>query len=124
MAKKILVADDSIVIVAMMKAALEKEGFEVITAYDGEEALQKIESEFPDLIILDIMMPKMDGYTVNLKLKEDEKTKDIPVIISTGKGQMREVFRMDEKSKIHSYLEKPFPLPVLVDTVKKVFYAK
>ncbi|MCK4824853.1 response regulator, partial [bacterium] len=69
----------------------------------------------------DIMMPKMDGYTVNLKLKENMKTKDIPVIISTGKGQMREVFRMDEKSKIVGYLEKPFPLPVLIDTVKKVF---
>jgi DNA-binding response OmpR family regulator len=121
MAKKVLIADDSAVIVQMMKNALTAEGFEVITASDGEEVLLKAENNPPDLFILDIMMPKLDGYTLNRKLKENDLTKDIPVIISTGKGQMREVFRMDEKSKIEGYLEKPFPLSVLVETVKKVF---
>ncbi|MFH1784088.1 MAG: response regulator [bacterium] len=118
MTKKILIADDSLVIVQMMKSALETQGYEVVTAMDGEEALQKATSEHPDLIILDIMMPKMDGYTVNLRLKEMPDTKETPVIISSGKGQMRELFRMDEKSKIAGYLEKPFPLSLLVDTIK------
>ena len=66
------------------------------------------------------MMPKMDGYTVNLKLKEDEKTKDIPVIIITGKGQTRELFKQKDKAKVDGFLEKPFTIDVLKNEIKRV----
>lgn len=120
MAIKVLVGEDSKLIVTMMEQALKEQGYEVITAFDGEEVLAKATSELPALIILDIMMPKLDGYSVTLKLKENNKTKDIPILISSAKGQMREVFRLDERTKIVGYLEKPFTISAFVTEVNKI----
>lgn len=82
----ILVADDNTVIVKILKTFLEQESFKVITAYDGQEALDKVSQKKPDLILLDIGMPKINGYLVCKKLKDDIKTKDIPIIMLTVKG--------------------------------------
>jgi CheY-like chemotaxis protein len=79
--QKILIADDDIALVEIYKAKLEESFFEVITAYDGEEALQKARDQRPDLILLDMVMPKKDGDEVLLELKNDPLTADIPVII-------------------------------------------
>ena len=119
MKKKILVAEDEKDVVFVIRTALEKD-YEIVEAFDGKQALEKAKKEPPNLIILDIMMPEIDGYTVNQKLKEDEKTKDIPVIIITGKGHVRQFFEDKKKAKIDGYLEKPFSLKMLVKSIEKI----
>ena len=77
---KILVVDDEIYIVHILDFSLGMEGYEVLTALDGEQALEKARTEHPDLIVLDIMMPKLDGYETCKLLKGDDSTRNIPVI--------------------------------------------
>ena len=84
MAKKILVVDDNKEVVDLLYKFLSKEGFEVLTAIDGESALALAKRSLPDLIILDVMMPGMDGGAVMEKIREDEKLRDIPVVFLTG----------------------------------------
>ena len=81
---KILVVDDEVYIVHILDFSLRMEGYEVITALDGEQALERVKSDHPDLIVLDIMMPKLDGYETCKALKSNDETKDIPVIVSTS----------------------------------------
>lgn len=82
--KKILIVDDDLTLREMYEERLKYDGFIVIGASDGEEAISKTISELPDLILLDVMMPKMNGIDVMRKLREDEKTKNIPIIILTA----------------------------------------
>ncbi len=103
---KILVCDDEKDVVELISFLLEKDGYAVVTAKNGREALEVVAKEIPDLILLDVMMPEMDGYTVQTRLQEDPKTKNIPIIILTAKGQMRDVFAMS--SNVAAYMEKPF----------------
>ncbi len=84
----ILVVDDNRSVVRIIQVLLQKEGFEVLTAFDGLEALQKAQEEKPDLIILDVVMPKMDGYEVCRLLQDDPDTAAIPVLMLTVKGQV------------------------------------
>ena len=120
MSKKILIVDDERDIVTIIKFALEKEGYEIGEAYDGLEALAKVNSCKPDLILLDIMMPKMDGHSVNLKLKERLETAGIPVIVITGKGQLKELIQSRQDLAISAYLEKPFTVATLIATIKEI----
>ena len=83
---KILVVDDETYIVELVKFNLEKEGFKVIVAYDGVSALEQVKAESPDLIVLDIMLPNMDGLEVCHTLKQDENFNSIPIIMLTAKG--------------------------------------
>ena len=82
MAKKILVVDDEKPISDIVKFNLDKEGYDVVTAYDGEEALKKVESESPDLILLDLMLPKIDGLEVARQIRKEH---DTPIIMLTAK---------------------------------------
>lgn len=118
--KKILIADDEVDITFVIQVALEKEGFEVVVANDGVQAFEKIKEIKPDLVVLDIMMPKMDGQSLNTKLKESEETKSIPVIIITGRGQMKEFFSNQTGGQVADYMEKPFPVKKLTDKIKEV----
>lgn len=121
MTKKIvLVSDDVEETLELLKYSLEIAGYEVITAKDGEEALKKAQAIKPDLMILDIVMPKIDGYTVNSKLRESEGTKNIPVVISTTRGLMSKMFSSDGKTKIDSFLEKPYTVEDLWSKVKEI----
>ena len=86
MAKKILVCDDEPYILMALTDAVEMEGYECVTAINGKEALQKARETHPDLIMLDIMMPFMDGFEVCRELKADASTRDIPVIMLTAKS--------------------------------------
>lgn len=79
--KRILVIEDEHALAYMMRIRLEKNGYEVVLAYDGEEGLQKVAAERPDLILLDIILPLVDGWTVCTTLKADPKTKDIFIIV-------------------------------------------
>jgi two-component system alkaline phosphatase synthesis response regulator PhoP/two-component system response regulator VicR len=120
MAKKILAVDDERHIVRLVQVNLERQGYEVVTAFDGKEALEKVQSEQPDLIVLDVMMPYMDGFEVLQNLKRDPSTRDIPVIMLTAKAQDADVFR-GWQSGVDCYLTKPFNPMELIAFVKRIF---
>lgn len=116
---KILVVDDEKAIVDVIRTNLEYEGYDVVTAYDGLEALEKVDQEKPDLVILDIMMPKLDGYEVLQALRGQPETQDIPVIVLTAYpsdiGAMA-AFRHD----VDSYLSKPFQPEEMISLVERI----
>jgi CheY-like chemotaxis protein len=119
--KKILVVDDEVELVELVKLRLEANGYEVVMANSGLEGLSKASSESPNLIVLDIGMAEMDGYTVLQKLKEDEKTKDIPVIMLTAYAKMQSLFEMEG---ISDYIVKPFDPQDFLARVDKVLKKK
>lgn len=120
MPKKILAVDDEKHIVKLVQVNLERHGYEVITAYDGKEALQKVEEERPDLVVLDVMMPYMDGFEVLQNLRRNPSTRDIPVIMLTAKAQDADVFH-GWQSGVDCYLTKPFNPMELISFVKRIF---
>lgn len=105
--KRILVVDDEAMLVDMVRIRLEANGFEVISAGDGQAGLEKAKKEKPDLIILDLMMPKMDGYKVCALLKKDARYSKIPIIIFTAKVQDDDR-KMGEEVGADAYFTKPF----------------
>lgn len=116
--KKILVVDDEPHIVETLKDRLEFAGYTIVTACDGEEGLKKAKEEKPDLILLDILMPKIDGYNFLRILKLDEDIKDIPVIMLTAKADMKGLFAPEG---IVGYVTKPFDQKELLDKIEKIF---
>jgi two-component system alkaline phosphatase synthesis response regulator PhoP len=113
---RILVVDDEIYIVHILDFSLGMEGYEVVTALDGEEGLQKAIEFKPDLIVLDIMMPKMDGYETCKALKADERTKNIPVILLSAKGRNVDM-QTGYDVGADEYITKPFSPRKLVDRI-------
>ena len=120
--KKILVVDDDPNIVKLIKARLEANNYAVITAEDGEECMQKLSSEKPNLILLDILMPKADGYNVLIGMKEIKALTGeipiVPVIVLTALSDPR-VKNMIEKEEIKDYIVKPFEAEELLAKIKK-----
>lgn len=114
--QKILVVDDEPDIVETLKFRLESEGYEVVTAYNGLEALNKARNEKPDLIVLDIMLPKMDGYQVCRLLKFDERYSGIPVLMLTAKTQETDKIT-GLKTGADEYMMKPFDAKELIRTI-------
>jgi len=116
---RILVVDDEIYIVHILDFSLGMEGYEVVTALDGEQALEKARAEKPDLIVLDIMMPKLDGYETCKRLKADPETKDVPVILLSAKGR-----NVDQKVGFEvgadDYITKPFSPRKLVERINAI----
>jgi len=119
MGKKVLIADDESHIVNILKFNLKKAGFDVITAGNGEEALNMISNEMPDLIICDVMMPKVTGFEVCQKVKNDENLKKIPFILLTAKGQDVDKDAGFKYGADH-YLTKPFSPKSIVDKVSEI----
>lgn len=115
--KKILVVEDDLVTQRMLSARLEITGYDVITASDGEEALNKARKENPDLLILDLMLPKMTGYEVCRMLKFDDKYKKIPIIILSSLDQQDEREKA-VKAGADTYVIKPFDLELLLVKIK------
>jgi len=114
---KVLVVDDEEYIQHILNFSFGAEGYDVVTAADGEEAIKKAKSEKPDIIVLDIMMPKMDGYEACKRLKTDPSTKSIPVILLTAKG--REVDRkLGAQAGADDYVVKPFSPGRLIERVE------
>ena len=118
--KKILVVDDERHIVRLVQVNLERAGHQVVSAFDGKEALKKVDSEKPNLIVLDVMMPHMDGFEVLKRLRANADTKNIPVIMLTAKAQDADVFR-GWASGVDCYLTKPFNPMELLTFVKRIF---
>jgi DNA-binding response OmpR family regulator len=106
MMKKILAVDDQIHIVRLIEVNLSKE-YTVITAADGEEGMRKARQERPDLIILDVVMPKKDGFSVLAELKADPQLRQIPVIMLTVKAQNSDIVRGLHEG-VEYYMPKPF----------------
>jgi len=104
---KILIVDDAVDTVELLKKRLRFEGYDTAEAYDGEEGLKLVAEYNPDLIILDVIMPKLDGYEVCQRLKSDENTKYIPILMLTAKGEVEDKVKGLDIGTDH-YLAKPF----------------
>lgn len=119
MSKKVLVVDDQPHIVRLIQVNLEKEGFQVATAGDGVEGLQRAHEIEPDLVILDVIMPRKDGFQLLRDLKADERFAETPVIMLTVKTHNADIVE-GLKEGAELYLPKPFHPKELVSLVKRV----
>jgi two-component system, OmpR family, alkaline phosphatase synthesis response regulator PhoP len=117
--KRILIVDDEKDLVYGVSLQLETSGFEVLVAYDGQEGLDKARKEKPDLIILDLMLPKIDGFKVCRMLKFDEKYKKIPIILFTVRAQESDKQTAAEVCA-DAYITKPFEPQVLLDKIEEL----
>jgi DNA-binding response OmpR family regulator len=115
--KKILVVDDEVDLVETVRFPLEMEGFDVLVSYNGEDALSQARKEKPDLIILDLMLPKLDGYKVCRLLKFDERYKHIPILMLTAKTQEKDKI-LGKETGADEYITKPFEMDYLMEKVK------
>jgi len=117
--KRILIVDDEAEIVKAVQIRLEHEGYDVLVASDGQEGLDKAKTESPDLVILDVMLPKLDGFEVCRFLKFDQKYKKIPVIILTARAQ-----KIDEDTSrqvgADAYIAKPFDRGAVIAKIKEL----
>lgn len=114
--KCILLVDDEVDLLEMVRFRLEASGFAVLTASDGQEALDIARKERPSLIILDLMLPKIDGYKVCRMLKFDEKYKMIPIILFTARAQETDK-KIGEEVGADAYIVKPFEPKALLDKI-------
>ncbi len=117
--RRILIADDDPVILRLIQVNLELEGYQVLTANNGEEALATALAEHPDLVILDIMMPRLDGYQTCERLKESEDTRGIPVVFLSAKAQQTDIDK-GRSYGVQDYLTKPFDPSELLDVVERL----
>jgi DNA-binding response OmpR family regulator len=117
--KRILIVDDEEDILEVLKFRLEANDYEVMTASDGQEGLNKARSEKPDLMILDLMLPKIDGYKVCRMLKFDETYKSIPIIMVTAKSQQKDE-DLGREMGADAYVMKPFEPEILLDKIREL----
>lgn len=117
--KRILLVEDEKDMAYAVTLQLEAKGYEVITASDGREGLDKAHTRKPDLIILDLMLPKLDGYKVCRMLKFDNKYKDIPIILFTARAQESDK-KTGKEVGADAYITKPFEPSVLLGTISEL----
>lgn len=118
MPSKILIVDDEVHLARILQFTLEHAGFEVRTAFDGKEALEQAKKERPDLVILDLMLPIIDGYKVCNILKNDEEFKTVPIIILSARDLSRE--DLEEPISADLYMEKPFNTGTLIEKISEL----
>jgi DNA-binding response OmpR family regulator len=118
--KRILCIEDDVDMLDLFRVLLTRHGYIVQGVTKGEEGLEAIRTEKPDLIILDIMMPVMDGWQVYQQMKADENTRDIPTIVVTAKSQLIDKVLGLEIAKVDDYIGKPFSPQELLDSIAKV----
>ena len=116
--RTILIVDDEQDIVEALRFSLEMEGFQCLTSYDGVDGLKKAKEENPDLILLDVMLPKIDGYRICRLLKFDEKYRHIPIIMLTARTQERDI-STGKETGANEYVTKPFEMDTLIGLVKQ-----
>ena len=115
--KKILIVDDEVDLVETVRFPLEMEGYHVLVSYNGEDALNQARKENPDLILLDLMLPKLDGYKVCRLLKFDDRYKHIPILMLTAKTQEKDKI-LGMETGANEYITKPFEMDDLLKKVK------
>jgi two-component system response regulator VicR len=121
---RILYIEDEPEMIELTRMVLEREGFEVLGAMGGNEGLEKIKQEKPDLILLDLMMPEMDGWEVYRRIKVDKDLANIPIIIVTAKTQSVDKALGLHVAKVDDYITKPFGPQDIVDSVQRVLARK
>ena len=121
--KRILLVDDEVDFVEVLRVRLEDSNYEVIVAYDGEEGLERAERDQPDLIILDVILPKISGFDVCRKLKIDENFKNIPIIMLTAKFQANDA-KFGMAMGADAYITKPFEPRVLLEKMRELLDKK
>jgi len=119
---RILVVDDEPLIVKMLARHLEEEGFAVLTAADGREGLLKARAETPDLILLDLILPKLNGYEVCTMLKQDSRYQHIPIVMLTAKAHDKDE-QLGKACGANLYLRKPFQMPPLLEHLRAMMRA-
>ncbi len=120
---KVMVIDDEPDIVKLVKISLEMANFEVVEAFSGKECLSKTQTIVPDLFLLDIMMPEMNGYEVCQQLKTQERTKHVPVVMLTAKGQKGDA-EQGLKVGADDYIIKPFDPYELGEQIREILQQK
>lgn len=119
---KILLVDDEPSIVKMVGKRLEVEGFEVLVAVDGQDGLNKARAETPDLIVLDLMLPQLNGYEVCTMLKQDTRYRHIPIVLFTAKAQEKDE-KLGFECGANAYVRKPFRAQELMDKIRTLLPA-
>ncbi len=118
--KRLVYIEDEEEMIDLVRLILSRRGYEVMGANGGREGLDLVRSELPDLVLLDLMMPDMDGWDVYQQMKSEEKTRDIPVIVVTAKAQSIDKVLGLHIAKVEDYISKPFSPQELLDSVEKV----
>jgi DNA-binding response OmpR family regulator len=116
--KKILIVDDEEDLVETVRFPLEMDGYHVLVSHNGEDALDQTRKENPDLILLDLMLPKVDGYRVCQRLKSDDRYKHIPIVMLTAKSQEKDM-ALGVEAGANGYMTKPFDIRDLLKKVKE-----
>lgn len=117
---RVVCIEDEQEMIELVKLILSRQNIEVVGALGGEEGLQKIEQVTPDLVLLDLMMPEMDGWEVYQKMKASETMRDIPVIVVTAKAQSIDRVLGLHIARVDDYITKPFGPQELLESVQKV----
>jgi DNA-binding response OmpR family regulator len=118
--KKVVYIEDESEMIDLVRLILSRKGYDVIGANSGREGLDAIRQKLPDLVLLDLMMPDMDGWDVYQQMKSVEATRDIPVIVITAKAQSIDKVLGLHIAKVDDYISKPFSPQELVESVEKV----
>jgi DNA-binding response OmpR family regulator len=118
--KRILCIEDDQEMIDLMRLILSRRGFEVKGASGGNEGLKMVRQEIPDLVLLDLMMPDLDGWEVYQQMKADDKTRNIPVIVVTAKAQNIDRVLGMHIAKVDDYITKPFSPQDLLNSVERV----
>ena len=119
--KRVVYVEDEQEMIDLVRLILGRKGFDVVGANGGREGLATIRKILPDLVLLDLMMPDMDGWDVYQQMKADDKTKDIPVIVITAKAQNIDKVLGLHIAKVDDYIAKPFSPGELLESLEKVF---
>lgn len=122
-APRILLADDEQSIQALLSYPLRKDGYEVIQAADGREALQRFSEAAFDLLVLDVMMPRLDGLEVARRLRQDPSTQDLRLVLVSARAQAADLQRGEDMG-VDAYITKPFEPDVLVSVVQRLADAR
>jgi DNA-binding response OmpR family regulator len=118
--KKILIIEDARQTQSVLKEVLQKEGYIVFDAYDGVEGVKIAKREIPDLILLDLLLPKISGFDICIKLREDEKTRKIPIIVISTLADNKTTHEKLKRCDVISFLQKPYTLDDLLNEIKRV----
>jgi DNA-binding response OmpR family regulator len=119
--RRIVYIEDESEMIDLVRLILGRKGYEVIGAIGGREGLAMVQQELPDLVLLDLMMPDMDGWEVYQQMRAEEVTREIPVIILTAKAQNIDKVLALHIAKVDDYLSKPFSPQELIDSVESLF---
>lgn len=120
MPKKIVYIEDDLEMIYLIKMILERKGYEIVSVSDGLKGFETVEQEKPDLVMLDLMMPNIDGWDIYHQLKTNETTNSIPVIVISAKAQPIDKVLGLQIAKVNNYISKPFRPQELIDSIEEI----